>query len=140
MCLESIKEEYESPSDVVMGGYKEFDGTDAKPLFQIDSAPVPLDQWIVAKRNTVTGVPQGKSYTSGFHVYSNDKEIPKNDKKYRRVFVRKITYLGRQSGKDVVVADEMYVPSKKNGWPPHPNFPDESLLDKLKSKLPGGNA
>lgn len=142
MCLDSIKEEYETPSPLVQGGWKEFSGTDAKPISQQTSKPIPLDQWIKANEVTIS-MSGGGSYTSGFHVYSDDTQISKNKGnyvKYRRVYYRNVTYLGTQDGKEVVIAREIYVPSNQKAWPPHPSFPDQTLLDKIKDKLPGGNA
>lgn len=142
MCLESLKEEYESPSNMIMDGWKEFDGVGNNLTFQIDGQLVVFDKWLTAKETRISGlILGGESYTSGFHVYCNDEEIRKTWGHYRHVYIRKVTYLGRQDGKDVVVAKEMYVPSDPDGWPPHPSFPDNrSFLNKLKAKLPGGNA
>jgi CheY-like chemotaxis protein len=54
----------------------------------------------------------------GFHAYPDEKQKP--IKATCRVYLRQITSVGNQGGNNypVVVAQEMYVPSKPDGWPP----------------------
>jgi hypothetical protein len=83
---------------------------------------VPLDVWITADPtqtpNGTIKADDGIGYAAGFHAYSEEKQKP--IKATCRVYLRRITSVGNQGGNNypVVVAQEMYVPSKPDGWPP----------------------
>ena len=83
----------------------------------------------------------GSMYDPGFHVFA---EEPKSKIGYRRVFVRNISSRGKDSGtgssydhKEVIIAQEMYVPSDQNAWPPTKAEEEKSLLQRVKDILPG---
>ena len=137
MCLSAIKESYDQPSPLITDGWKVFNGTDLRPLFQSrvlgGSAEVPLDKWLRAEGVRDIPADDGNFYRPGFHAYSNEDQL--NGKSwFRRVFLRQITCLGRQDGKDCVVAQEMYVPSDPNGWPPK----EGGVATKLKKMMTKG--
>ena len=143
MCLSTIEEQYDPPSTLIIDGWKQFTGSGKALYFENyginNSKAVPLDQWITAFAVEISSLDY-KKYTTGFHIY---EEEPKNKVGYTRVFVRKVTYRGTQDSKKCLIAQEMYVPSSKNGWPPtstETTQKNKGLMDKLKSKLPGGNA
>jgi hypothetical protein len=130
MCLATVKEVYDNPCSMVQDGWKKFGGTDSKPTFEAfgvggKNTVVPLDKWIKAtKEHAPTGVraTDGNMYDPGFHVFA---EEPKSKTGMRRVFVRNISCRGKDSGtgssydhKEVIIAQEMYVPSDPNAWPP----------------------
>lgn len=128
MCLSSVKETYDSPSTLIVDGWKEFAGTSTKPQFQnfphAGSTTVQLDTWleITGTEKIVAG--DGKKYDAGFHAYSDEKDLKMDrasTRPYRRVFLRRITCLGMQELNKCVIAQEMYVPSDPNGWPPKPD-------------------
>jgi hypothetical protein len=140
MCLSIVKETYDNPSGLIMDAWKEFGGTARKPTFQqftiAKSADVPLDKWITATDEHTPGKKitalDSKPYAPGFHVFYNEQEL-KEMGGLRRVFVRKITCLGIQTSKQVVVAQEMFVPSDPNGWPPKKD--EQTFLDKAKRMM-----
>jgi hypothetical protein len=126
MCLSNVKETYDPPSELIVDGWKVFAGSPSAPQFEnfampnqkLDK-PVPLDEWMQASAATApTGIraDDGKTYMPGFHVYSEEAEIKKSQS--RRVYIRRVTCMGSQTGKKCVIAQEMYVPSNQNAWPP----------------------
>jgi hypothetical protein len=139
MCLSKINETYDTPSDVVVSGAKTFTGSDSRPRFEVMNSPrdVTLDQWIKAE-GTEIKADSGQKYKAGFHVYESDQKVFGE----RRVYVRKIHTRGTQEGKVVLIADEMYVPSKPDGWPPKASDEKKSILERIKDKVvgPGGEA
>jgi len=127
MCLSRITESYEPPCPMITDGWKQFSGSESKPTFQSfalnGKSEVPLDKWLRASNDRApNGVKanDGKLYDPGFHVYANE---PKSTKGYRRVFVRNISCRGDDSGQEVIIAQEIYVSSDPNGWPPKGNEP-----------------
>jgi hypothetical protein len=158
MCLTTVKEIYETPSTLIVDGWKEFDGSGKNIFFQNfpfnRRREVPLDKWLVAEVNLSTdsstdsstdrGVirsDDGKEYPAGFHVYADELELKKQGRmeRYRRVFVRKVSSFGTQGDLHVVIASEMYVPSEPNGWPPRPSQDtfDHSLFSRFKGVKAG---
>jgi hypothetical protein len=139
MCLHSIKERNDNPSTMIISGWKEFNGSGKSLRFQNQTLnlkyDVPLDKWITAEKKAVKGSPS-VSYESGFHVWINEKELGSNYK-YRRVYIRKIQTIGVQGGLTVAVADEIYVPSNPDDWPPKPKDPPkkDSILEKTKKMI-----
>lgn len=139
MCLTKIKETYDTPSMMVMDGWKEFVGTSSSPQFSAfalnGSNKVPLDKWLTATDENAKEVraSDGNMYKPGFHVYADEKEMKSANK--RRVFVRRVSCRGIDGSKECIIAQEMYVPSKDNGWPPKDD--DQSFMDKVKNVLPG---
>lgn len=150
MCLDYIKEQNDNPSAVITSGWKEFNGSGKSLQFQnmiLNGQPgVPLDEWIKAEKKPVHSNSDIKSYVTGFHVYTEEEEIKRNSKSYRHVYIRKIQTIGTQNNLTVAVAEEMYVPSDPNDWPPKPgDLPKpkkESLTDRAKKAFTGkgGNA
>lgn len=142
MCLDTIREEYETPSEVVVDGWKTFNARSGDLFSQQTGDKIVLDKWLQAKESPVHM--GGKSYTSGFHIFMDEEQAKKKGYR-RRVYARKITILGTQEGIECVIAKEMYVPSDPDGWPPKPGEstpPSTSKLDHLKQRLTGsqGNA
>lgn len=145
MCLEKVKETYDVPCTLIMDGWKDFGGSQLHPTFSSyslnGSNKVPLDKWIAASgehiKNKEIKASDGHSYAPGFHVYSDEKEVkPEKNLGLRRVFVRKITCLGMQDKNSVIIAQEMYVPSNKNGWPPKDDE-DGGILSRIAGMIPG---
>lgn len=121
MCLSSVKEIYDPPSDLIVDGWKNFKGGANKPEFSMQThggkSDVPLDVWIRAEATATIMADDKKDYVPGFHVYCDDHA---GSTGYRRVFLRRVTCSGLQGSLKVVIAQEMYVPSNQDGWPPPP--------------------
>lgn len=122
MCLDSISRKIDNPSPLIVGGWKQFSGTEDEPKFNVfelgKSNRVQLDEWITAEKVPVTdSMKRGRVvYDSGFHIYSDEKNKPGAAK--RLVFYRNVEVIGTQDGFPCVIAREMYVPSKPDAWPP----------------------
>lgn len=120
MCLNKVQLTHTQPSSLVVDGWKSFRGGGAELEFENYGGKVPLDTWLQAEKihpPTTVRATDGKSYKAGFHVYASDGK-QQSDSSCRRVFVRRITCEGDQGGSDCVIAQEMYVPSKTDAWPP----------------------
>lgn len=121
MCLDSGHKKLEK-SNVVQSGWKTFVGSYGSNNLQFESVDykgsrkVPLDKWITAEGDKIKSGTFG-SYEAGFHIYEDDGEI-KSKAGFRRVYYRNAHTRGRQDGKTVVVASDMYVSSDMEGWPP----------------------
>jgi hypothetical protein len=143
MCLSKITESYEPPCPMITDGWKQFGGTDAKPRFQSftlnGKSDVPLDRWVKAAKDTASdkgiGANDGKYYEAGFHVFANE---PSSTKGYRRVFVRNISCRGTDSGQEVIIAQEIFVSSDPNGWPPKGGEDDDEAAGTPQAPPQGG--
>jgi len=139
MCLSSVIETCDHPSDVIIDGWKEIDAKNPRFMFkQNGSYDIPFDKWITATdEHAPTGIKasDGQTYDPGFHAYADEKEV--DTKRMQRVFLRGVTCIGKQGGKRAVIARQMYLPSKNNGWPPKPDEENKSLMDRVKNVLPG---
>lgn len=113
MCLDSVAASLEK-STLVESGFKTFASN--PPRFENvawhGKMEVPLDHWITAEEKNIG------QYSSGFHIYTREKELSPGFANKRRVYFRNAHTSGRQGGKTVVVAKEMYVPSDPDAWPP----------------------
>ena len=144
MCLDSVTEIYDAPSPVILDAWKTFSGTTSKPKLSMainGVFEVPLDKWIKATDEHATGgikASDRNTYAPGFHAYAEESEVKRISGSVRRIFLRKITCLGAQDGKKAFVAQEMFVPSNPNGWPPKPDDP-KGFLEKAKG-IVAGNA
>lgn len=146
MCLSTIAETYEEPSTMIMSGLKVFKGSTSTPEFENQfykgSKKVPLDVWIKAE-GTSLGF-----YPAGFHVFEADSTSTSQQssywdmKKARRVYMRKVHTKGTQDGMTIYVAEEIYVPSNPDAWPPKGNepVPEKKGIRKLFSGGSGGTA
>jgi hypothetical protein len=122
MCLSQVDETYDTPSSLIVDGWKQFGGTEAKPQVRMPvngKLVLPLDTWIQATAESTNGLAikadDGNKYAPGFHAYVDEQKVGS----YRRVFLRKISCMGLEDrSKKTVIAQEMFIPSKKNGWPP----------------------
>lgn len=139
MCLSTVTEKYDKPSNVIISAWKSWSPAGVPSFYQSykGSMTVPMDQWIIAESKLIKA-DDGKTYDTGFHVYESE-ETAKSLGAYRRVYVRKIHTRGTQGGKIVLIAEEMYIPLNQHDWPPKP---DDSTLNKLGKKIlgKGGNA
>lgn len=139
MCLSKVLETYDAPSTLILAGWKAFSGEPNRPRFKIQnfngSALVPLDSWIRAENNHGKDLADssGHPYKPGFHIWSDESQL-KPLASYRRVYYRNVTCAGEQGGKKAIIAQEMYVPSDENGWPPQNT---KSLADRIKGIKPG---
>ncbi len=120
MCLDYGHFKVE-PSTLIQSGWKDFGSATFGSKLRFDnfqykgSKDVPLNKWITAEGDKVSGA----DYRAGFHIYEDEKELNgsgKNSK--RRVYYRNAHTRGRQSSLTVIVAQEMYVPSNPDDWPP----------------------
>jgi hypothetical protein len=125
MCLTRITEIYERPSTLIVTGWKTFSGSGngntVRLGFAINGSNyLPLDKWIqaTAEHRLMLNAGDGKLYQPGFHAYAEEHEL--SSQSYRAVFLRKVTCRGEQSGMATIVAQEMFVPSAPNRWPPKP--------------------
>jgi hypothetical protein len=137
MCLSKITASYDKPSGLIVDGWKEFDNgrVFGRLTYPNMGGTVEMDKWISAsdlRPPVVIKASDGKPYMAGFHVYADEKEV----KKYasRRVYVRNITCAGVDGGLKCLIAQEMYVPSKPDAWPPlAPDKSKKGLMDRMKS-------
>lgn len=119
MCLEYVREKV-APTSLIQSGWKEFSGgyNTNKLSFQNfpfrGSQTVPMDQWLTAEGD---GKVRGGDYKPGFHIYEDEKELDGRSRK-RRVYYRRVHTRGTQDGLTVVIAQEMYVPTNPDAWPP----------------------
>lgn len=116
MCLDRGSVLQVLPNTLIQSGWKVFIGN-IPAEFRFENqrlrgeGTVPLDRWIVAERNNVG------EYFSGFHIYEDETESGVGGK-MRRVYYRKAEWRGKQNGKTVIVAQEMFVPRHPDDWPP----------------------
>lgn len=120
MCLSKINSILDKPSDLIVDGRKVFSGTAQSLKFENMGGVVDMDVWLqastsVAKELTAS---DGKTYKVGFHVYADESEAKRITPRTRRVYMRRITCVGDQDGKECLIAQEMYVPSDPDAWPP----------------------
>lgn len=116
MCLTRISRMVDKPVALIQDGWKNH-----APYFSYllpdGTSAVVFDKWLKANQITIVA-DDGTRYTTGFHVYIDEEDKPLGAT--RRVFVRNITYLGRQEKYKCAIADEIYIPSDPNGWPSKP--------------------
>jgi hypothetical protein len=131
----------DKPSDLIVNAWKEFDGSKPVTLsFTNFGGTVKLDTWLVAsevKPPINITASDGKTYRAGFHAYAAERASRRIT---RRVYLRKITCIGDQDGSKAVVAQEMYVPTDPDGWPPQPPAapatpPKRTLKDRIRKNL-----
>jgi len=143
MCLHHIQEQYDNPSNVIISGWKRFVSFPLRfeNFKNKGTSEVPLDQWIDAEEKEINTGYSGKNYKTGFHVYE-DEEQAKKKSATRRVYIRKVHTKGTEDSVTVLVAQEMYVPSDPNAWPPLPPSQGklDSKWDKIKKSVKGGTA
>jgi hypothetical protein len=148
MCLEKVKEVYEVPSTFITDGWKSFSrgsvsGKLSFEQFSVNGTrEVPMDKWIQADgsqtKNGQIQSSDGSTYMAGFHVFSEESEVKKDTAKMTRVFVRKVSCSGIDRGKKAVIAQEIFVPSDPNGWPPQESdepTPKKGLMSRLKKNI-----
>jgi hypothetical protein len=147
MCLEKVKEVYDVPSTFITDGWKSFSRTGTGKLsfeqYPVGSTrEVPLDKWIQADgsqaKNGQIQASDGSTYMAGFHVFSEESEVKRDATRMTRVFVRKVSCSGIDRGKKAVIAQEIYVPSDPNGWPPQESYepaPKTGLMSRLKKNI-----
>jgi hypothetical protein len=150
VCLSAITEQYERPSLLILDAWKTFAGSASRPCFESypyrGESYVPLDQWIEAEGTKDVVSSDGKKYKAGFHVFEEAKDEPKPYAPRRRVYVRRVRTKGKQDKDTVLVADEMYVPSDPEAWPPMsgekgPEGKAPGVMDRIKKIAgKGGNA
>jgi hypothetical protein len=138
MCLTKVVNTYDKPSGLIVDGWKEFNFSGRGSLgllkFQNFGGTVKQDVWLQANEVMPTEeitASDGKKYKAGFHIYA-DEGKPRG---CRRVYLRHITSAGDQSGNDCVVAQEMYVPSDPDAWPPLAQMqppPPKRLMDRIR--------
>lgn len=121
MCLDSITENL-TPTAMIQSGWKEFSGSRSDPQFWAcnykGKDDVPLDKWISAEKKPVAiSGWRGIKYESGFHIYTDETQLKLRGNK-RRVYFRNAHTCGPQDSLTVVIAQEMYVPSDPDDWPP----------------------
>jgi hypothetical protein len=123
MCLSSVSKKISKPTLAVQDGWKKFNGgsfLSKKLEFEVctykGGKDVPLDQWIKAEGPEIeSSAWDKKKYAAHFHIWLDEKDAPTG---VRRVFFRKAHTIGLQDAHKVIVAEEMYVPSDPNKWPP----------------------
>jgi hypothetical protein len=120
MCLSKVTTTYDKPSDLIVDGWKEFSGKGNSLSFSAMGGTVALDVWLQASASTAKDLTatDGKKYKVGFHIYAGDVFERYSSYRYRRVYLRRITCIGDQDGKKCVIAQELYVPSDPDAWPP----------------------
>ena len=120
MCLSVITKTIDHPTDDERIAWKLFEHPFAGgrrdlvgPHYsvaggELDDRPWPRGQWLKAE---VTNIyPPG--YDSGFHCYRSRAEARSSvgHEFVVRVLVRRVKYEGRQDGRRVLVADELFIP------------------------------
>lgn len=149
MCLSKVTATYDKPSGLIVDGWKGFsvrgtaEGLLAAPSgTELVTAPrgvkVQMDAWVKATGADLVA-DDGKYYQAGFHAYFDEHR--RDGRATRRVYLRGITCAGEQDGYPCVIAQEMYVPSDTNAWPPLETtprvvVPKKRLRDRLRRKKP----
>jgi hypothetical protein len=122
MCLADVTERIDSPTTLILSGWKSFNGSISAPVFSAmvwkGQKAVPLDQWITAEGDKIEMGGWGKGYKAGFHVYADERQLKDIRDSVRRVYYRLLHTYGVQDKHTVIVAKELYVPSDPEGWPP----------------------
>jgi len=140
MCLTKVTAHPE-PSDLIVDGWKKFGVSGQSLTFQSMRGAVALDVWLQASKTSApTGIEalDGTKYKAGFHIYPDEKHGHTGT---RRVYLRRITCVGEQDGERCVIAQEMYVPSTPDGWPPPTPAPapatpkTKSLLKRIRGGI-----
>ena len=146
MCLDTVEREVKS--SIVHSGYKRFLSGPTFESFKMKAgAKVPQDRWIKAEGPSSINANDGRKYPAYFHIYETENGTLSRT----RVFFRKLKCVGKQAGEKVYIAEEMYVPSDPNGWPPieksaaPKDSPMKVIIEKLSSviddlKKTAGNA
>jgi hypothetical protein len=140
MCLSKVTVT-PAPSDLIVDGWKEFGLKGTKLAFQNVSGTVETDKWMQASESGApTGLraDDGQKYKAGFHAYFDEREAKRFSVTFRRVYLRNITCIGDQDGRKCVVAQEMYVPSDPDAWPPLEQS-RPSTAKKLINRIKGGS-
>ena len=138
MCMSKVTVNHDTPSNLIVDGWKEFTGPNSSPRFNFVSNSVPLNKWIKASE---IRPPQdirasdGKRYRSGFHIFPTPP--PGRAWQTRRVYYRAVTAEGYEGSDKAVIAQEMYVPSKPDAWPPLESAPKKRLMDRIRKKAGG---
>jgi hypothetical protein len=138
MCLDKIKSDIDKPSDLIVDGWKGFGGSGTSLTFQNFAGAVAVDTWLSASQvrpSVEIRAGDGRKYQAGFHAYAEERDKPKHG---RRVYLRRITCIGDQSGKKCLIAQEMYVPSDQDGWPPQGAAPAPAPKKRLMDRIKGG--
>lgn len=116
MCLSRVTQTLDGTITMIEGGWKYFEGAkrDEFPHCRWnDSKTVPVDQWITASGSNIG------TYKAGFHILTDETQARKTvGIKLRRVYFRRVTAIGMDQQMDTIVAQEMYVPSNEDDWPP----------------------
>lgn len=115
MCLSTVSKTSAGTDTLIESGWKYFNGD----LFPHQSwngrSTCPLDKWITADN---IGRDLG-GYKAGFHVFTDEVQARRKiTGKLRRVYFRRTVAQGLDQGVETIVAQEMYVPSKEDTWPP----------------------
>ena len=129
MCLSTVSNKRPEFSSLILSGWKGFNGTTRDPKFSNfshkGSKDVPLNTWISKETDGTTNgrveAGDGTHYSVGFHIWPDEKNKPREAS--RMVYYRRATAMGRQEGCPVIIAEEMYVSSDPEGWPPMPAPP-----------------
>ena len=122
MCLTKVISSPAKVSDLIVDGWKEFGGGRKSLTFANMTGDVALDKWLFAnliRPPIKIRASDGKEYEAGFHVYAEESDL-RNRYRLRRVYYRRVTCVGEQDGSKCVIAQEMYVPSNQDSWPPLP--------------------
>lgn len=125
MCLERVDRALDSTNTLIESGWKYFE-KDAHQL-QFPHQPhggtktVPTDKWLRAEERAEIGAARGgMAYKVGFHIFVDERQAKTASfsGKLRLIYYRRSTYKGIDQGQPTVVAQEMYVPSDQDAWPP----------------------
>jgi hypothetical protein len=130
MCLATARKV--TPTTLVMDGWKLFYGSETNLKFRSSSltgsSGVSFNVWLKAEEIEISAS-DGTKYMTGFHVYDDYEQVRKLAD-IRRVYYRNVTYIGKQDKESCIIAQEMYVPSNPEGWPPL----DVSVTKSVKKK------
>lgn len=123
MCLEKVTETLDGSVTMIESGWKQFSGgaRGMVPQFECQTlggvSAVPLDQWIKAEAQVEIPASDRNLYKPGFHIFTDEKAAKIKNANHR-VYFRRPLHLGVDRKVQTVIAQEMYVPTDQDDWPP----------------------
>lgn len=120
MCLEKVTETLDGSVTMIESGWKmfsKFNGMQFECQTLGGVTAVPLDQWIKAETQVEIWATDRNVYKPGFHVFTDEKAA-KSKGANHRVYFRRPLHLGVDRKVQTVIAQEMYVPTDQDDWPP----------------------
>lgn len=114
MCLSKVSDlakQWITKEENKLVGYKIFDTSNHQLSFFQRGGRVKINKWMKDKKDGPIVYSGQKSYRTGFHIYLRLVNI--KNQEWRKVYYKKPVAYGFQCGQAIVVARELFVPSKR---------------------------